>query len=44
MREIEIISSDNIPQVIIRSISQPVSISISHTDNIATATAILIDG
>ena len=44
MKEIEIISSDNVPQVILRSVSQPVSISISHTDSIATATAILIDG
>ena len=42
IKKIEIISSDGIPQVNMKLIKNDIKISISHTDNFATATAIII--
>ena len=42
MKEIEIISQNGIPRVNIKSISNDISLSISHTNDLATATAIII--
>ena len=42
-KEIEIISLNNIPKVKISAIMNSVNISISHTNNLAVATAIIIE-
>ena len=42
MKKIEIVSLSNIPTVNISSFSYCINISISHTNNIATATAIMM--
>ena len=42
MKEIEIISSNNIPKVNIADLEDCINISISHTDNFAIATVIII--
>ena len=43
MKEIEIVSEEGIPRVNITSLSNLIRLSISHTDNFATATAIIIE-
>ena len=42
MKEIEILSSNSIPMVKLDTIDNFITISISHTDRFATATAIII--
>ena len=43
MKEIEILSLKNIPTVNINSVENHIIISISHTDDLAIATAIIIE-